>query len=58
MSKKASKEARRLDTTGAGRGLWLVKVPNYMSEAWEKAGQLQSLGVLKVARYVHVYLPV
>ena len=51
MSKKASKEARKLDTTGAGRGLWLVKVPNYMSEAWGKAGQLQSLGVLKVTRY-------
>ena len=51
MSKKG-KEARRLDTSQAGRGVWLVKVPNYLSEAWGRAGQEQCLGVLKIGRCV------
>lgn len=57
MSKKARAEARRLDTAQAARGLWLVKVPNYLSEAWEKAGQDDCVGVLKVTRYVHAAIP-
>ena len=51
MSKKTN-EARKLNVVQAGRGLWLVKVPNYLSESWERAGIKQPLGVLKVARFV------
>lgn len=50
MSKKVKSEARRLDTGQAGRGVWLVKVPNYLSEAWERAGQEKCLGVLRIGR--------
>lgn len=39
-AKKEKKEAavyeKDLDISGASRGVWLVKVPKYISSRWEK----------------------
>ena len=45
---KASKTpARALDVTNATRGVWLVKVPNYLSTVWSKAPPGADLGIMK-----------
>lgn len=36
MSKQDSNDANLLDLSNAGRGVWLVKVPKYMANRWEK----------------------
>ncbi len=43
-----SKRARELDTTNATKGVWLVKVPNYLDEAWRKALPSTDLGVMTI----------
>ncbi len=49
MSKKALPVAsRELDTGHATRGVWLVKVPKYLSEAWMAAGASTDVGVMRV----------
>lgn len=49
MSEKRSSKvaARPLDVTNASRGVWLIKVPNYLSDAWMKAGPNAELGVMR-----------
>lgn len=48
VSKK--KEARVFDTSHAKRDIWLVKVPNYISEAWKNAGPYDHLGKMRIAK--------
>lgn len=43
-------EAKEVDLTAAGRGVWLVKVPKYLSEKWKKAPGSCEVGKLKITR--------
>lgn len=43
---------RELDVENATRGVWLVKVPKYMSSEWEKAKSKEEIGRLKITKYV------
>ena len=45
---KKKSPRRTFNTVHATRGVWLVKVPNYLSEAWRKAGKGESLGKMKI----------
>lgn len=56
MSKRPKREWRKLDTTAAAEGVWLVKVPNYLSQAWSKSSPDQLLGTLTVGKYVYAVL--
>lgn len=48
-SKKSKKSSsRELDVTNATRGIWLVKVPNYLADAWEGASPDSELGRIKI----------
>ena len=52
MSEKApasKPSSRPLDVTRATREVWLVKVPNYMSDIWSKAEPGADLGVMRDA---------
>lgn len=42
--------AKDLDVSAAGRGVWLVKVPKYLSEQWKKCPNGKDVGRLKIAR--------
>ncbi|KAL8580933.1 hypothetical protein ACOMHN_039633 [Nucella lapillus] len=48
-------EAQDIDVTAAGRGVWLVKVPKYLAEKWEKQGSASDVGKLRITRpkYAH-----
>ena len=49
-SKKAKKvAARELDVSNATRGVWLVKVPNYVADSWKDAQPDAELGRVTVA---------
>ncbi|KAI2798587.1 General transcription factor IIF subunit 2 [Blomia tropicalis] len=37
-----------LDCNNAGRGVWLVKVPKYISQRWEKQKPMTEVGRLKI----------
>lgn len=39
---------KELDIENASRGVWLVKVPKYMSSRWEKASAMTEIGRLKI----------
>lgn len=41
---------RDLDLKNASRGVWLVKVPKYIANRWEKAPGDIEVGKLKIAR--------
>lgn len=43
-------DVRDLDCENAARGVWLVKVPKYMSSEWEKAGPKAEIGRLKITK--------
>ncbi|CAH1183750.1 unnamed protein product [Phaedon cochleariae] len=43
---------RDLDLSNANRGVWLVKVPKYVAERWEKAPSDLEVGKLKIAKPV------
>ncbi|XP_045200091.2 general transcription factor IIF subunit 2-like [Mercenaria mercenaria] len=45
-----SKQVRDVDLTAAGRGVWLVKVPKYLSEKWKKASGKCEVGRLMITR--------
>lgn len=45
-----SRQVREVDLTAAGRGVWLVKVPKYLSEKWKKASGKCEVGRLKITR--------
>ncbi len=40
--------SNELDCTNAGRGVWLVKVPKYISQRWEKQKPMTEVGRLKI----------
>lgn len=43
-------EPRDVDVTAATRGVWLVKVPKYLAERWEKAEGNSEVGKLRLTR--------
>ena len=45
---KKKSPRRSFNTVHATRGVWLVKVPNYLSEAWRNAGKGENLGKMKI----------
>ena len=50
-SKKSSKRAppaRELDLSNATRGVWLLKVPNYLANVWQLASNNSELGVMRI----------
>lgn len=50
MSKKSKKPpARELGVANATRGVWLVKVPNYLSRSWQGAGENTDLGLMRIS---------
>lgn len=53
--KKVKKESRTLDISYANRGVWLVKVPNYVSEAWKKVEPHKELGKMRIYQLVGAY---
>ncbi|XP_035908080.1 general transcription factor IIF subunit 2 [Anopheles stephensi] len=43
---------KELDLSNAGRGVWLVKVPKYIANKWEKAPGNIEVGKLKISKQV------
>ncbi|CAH1781963.1 unnamed protein product [Owenia fusiformis] len=43
-------DPKDLDLTASGRGVWLVKVPKYLSEKWSNTRGGSELGRLKISR--------
>lgn len=43
-------EAKDIDVTAASRGVWLVKVPKYLAERWEKPSSTAEVGKLRITR--------
>lgn len=41
---------KELDLSNAGRGVWLVKVPKYISNKWEKAPSNMDVGKLRISK--------
>ncbi|KAL5280920.1 GTF2F2 family protein [Megaselia abdita] len=41
---------RELDLSNAGRGVWLVKVPKYIAQKWEKAPSQMDVGKLRISK--------
>jgi hypothetical protein len=37
-----------LDCSKAAQGVWLLKVPNYLKEAWERVGEERNVGVIRI----------
>lgn len=52
MSANVSHTEKELDLSNAGRGVWLVKVPKYIANKWEKAPGNIEVGKLKITKYV------
>ncbi len=54
-SKKKEKEVvvyeKDMDMAGATRGVWLVKVPKYISSRWEKCPGNITAGQLNITKY-------
>ncbi|KAK0140273.1 General transcription factor IIF subunit 2 [Merluccius polli] len=50
MSEKASVDLARVKQIGGG-GLWLVKVPKYLSHQWDKAMENGEVGMLRIGKY-------
>ena len=51
---KSKQPARELDTSNATKGVWLIKVPNYLSDMWKEAEPNSDLGIMRISSYVHV----
>lgn len=45
---KRKKPSVPLDTSQCNRGVWLVKVPNYLSEAWNESKTGEVVGTMKI----------
>lgn len=45
-----SADLKDLDLTCASRGVWLVKVPKYISECWKKAGPGEEVGKVVISK--------
>lgn len=39
-----------LDLSNTTRGVWLVKVPNYIADRWKECKGQEEVGKLKIAR--------
>lgn len=62
-SKKKEKEKEKekdvvvyekdIDMAGASRGVWLVKVPKYISSRWDKCPGNITAGQLNIIKYVY-----
>lgn len=51
MSKEEGKHNdKELDLANAGRGVWLVKVPKYIANKWDKAAASAEVGRLKIIK--------
>lgn len=50
--KEKQKKALDLDLTNTSRDVWLVKVPKYISDRWNKAGPNADVGKLRIRRGV------
>ena len=50
---KNKQPARELDTSNATKGVWLIKVPNYLSEMWKEAEPNSDLGLMRISSYVY-----
>lgn len=46
-SKKAA-AAREIDVSRAGRGVWLMKIPNYLASAWRNGTADTELGTIRI----------
>lgn len=44
---------KELDLSNTGRGVWLVKVPKYIANKWEKAPGTTEVGKLKIVKQQH-----
>ncbi len=57
---KKEKEAvvyeKDLDISGASRGVWLVKVPKYISSRWEKCPGSAVAGHLNITKYAFIVI--
>lgn len=42
---------KELDLSNAGRGVWLVKVPKYIANKWEKAPGNIDVGKLRISKF-------
>lgn len=42
---------KELDLSNAGRGVWLVKVPKYIANKWEKAPSTSEVGKLTISKH-------
>uniref|UniRef100_A0A1A9WGZ0 General transcription factor IIF subunit 2 n=1 Tax=Glossina brevipalpis TaxID=37001 RepID=A0A1A9WGZ0_9MUSC len=47
---KEDKVDKELDLSNAGRGVWLVKVPKYIAQKWEKAPSNMDVGKLRISK--------
>ena len=50
-SGKSKQSARELDTSNATKGVWLIKVPNYLSDMWKEAEPNSDLGLMRITSY-------
>lgn len=50
MSKDEKDKTQELDLSNAGRGVWLVKVPKYIAQKWEKAPTQMDVGKLRISK--------
>lgn len=50
MSKESHID-RDLDLTNAARGVWLIKIPKYIANRWEKAPGDVEVGKLKITKF-------
>jgi len=50
-SSNSNRSEGELDCTNASRGVWLVKVPKYISIRWKKALPLTEVGRLQITKY-------
>jgi len=47
---KIKKSDKDLDVSNSGRGVWLVKVPKFISDRWQKAPASTEVGKLRIRR--------
>ena len=40
-----------MDMSASSRGVWLVKVPKYISSRWEKCPENNTVGQIEITRY-------
>lgn len=50
MELEKAHEPKEVDISAAGRGVWLVKVPKYLSDQWKKCPNGKDVGKLKISK--------